>query len=264
LLREAARALLGRPLSPPSSGAVDGLAGVAVAALRPERWGVKVPQFSFLQLAGSDPLLGVEMQSTGEVACFGPTFSDALVKALVATGVRLVPRRGRAFLSVGGPELKRELLPVARRLRSLGLKLCATEDTGAFLAREGLRGVQILHKVSEPDRHPNVTERLDRGEIDLMLNVPLSLTQAKLDRMLEDEYVLRRRAIELGIPLFTSLEAFAAYVEGVAWLEEHPLLVEAWYGSPEPDRSAKGRTPPGTMPVVPRRRRARPRRPARR
>jgi len=264
LLREAARAMLGRPLSPPTVGTVDGLPGVAVAPLRPDRWGVKVPQFSFLQLAGSDPLLGVEMQSTGEVACFGPTFSDALVKALVATGVRLVPRRGRAFLSVGGSQLKQELLPMARRLRALGLKLCATEDTGAFLAQEGLRGVQILHKVSEPDRHPNVTELLDRGEIDLMLNVPLSLTQAKLDRMLEDEYVLRRRAIELGIPLFTSLEAFAAYVDGVAWLEEHPLMVEAWYGAPEPARETPGRAPPGTMPVVPRRRRARRRRRPRR
>ena len=154
LLREAARAMLGRPIS-----------REGVAALPPGRWGVKVPQFSFLQLAGSDPLLGVEMQSTGEVACFGPTFSDALVKALVAAGVRLVPRRGTAFLSVGGPELKEQLLPVAHRLRTLGLKISATEDTGAFLAARGIRGVRILHKVSEPDRHPNVTEALDRGAI---------------------------------------------------------------------------------------------------
>ncbi|MGC2205915.1 MAG: carbamoyl-phosphate synthase (glutamine-hydrolyzing) large subunit, partial [Thermoplasmata archaeon] len=219
LLREAARAMLGRPIS-----------REGVAPLPPDRWGVKVPQFSFLQLAGSDPLLGVEMQSTGEVACFGSTFSDALVKALVATGVRLVPRRGTAFLSVGGPVLKEQLLPVAHRLRTLALRISATEDTGAFLAARGIRAVRILHKVSEPDRHPNVMEALDRGEIDLLLNVPLSLTQEKFEQMLEDEYVLRRRAIELGIPLFTSLEAFAAYVEGVAWLEDHPLTVEPLYG----------------------------------
>jgi carbamoyl-phosphate synthase large subunit len=244
LLREAARAMLGKPITR------EGL-----APLPPGRWGVKVPQFSFLQLAGSDPLLGVEMQSTGEVACFGPTFSDALVKALVATGVRLVPRRGTAFLSVGGPELKEQLLPVAQRLRTLGLKLSATEDTGAFLANRGLRSVRILHKVSEPDRHPNVLEALDRGEIDLLLNVPLSLTQEKFERMLEDEYVLRRRAIELGIPLFTSLEAFAAYVEGVAWLEEHPLVVEPLYGSPEPGTTPE--TVARSLPVVPGRRRRR-------
>ena len=261
LLTQAARAMLGRPLTAmgdrPGSGA---LAGVAVAPLRPGAWGVKVPQFSFLQLTGSDPLLGVEMQSTGEVACFGPTFSDALVKALVATGVRLVPRRGRAFLSVGGPRLKEELLPVARRLRQLGLRLSATEDTGRFLAGRGIRGVRIVHKVSEPDRHPNVTEELERGAIDLILNVPLSLAQEKLERMLEDEYILRRRAIELGIPLFTSLESFAAYVEGVAWLEEHPLSVEAWYGSPETGPSAGAREAPREMPVVPRRKRPRGRR----
>jgi carbamoyl-phosphate synthase large subunit len=246
LLREAARALLGRPLSR------DG-----VAPLPPGRFGVKVPQFSFLQLTGSDPLLGVEMQSTGEVACFGPTFSDALVKALVATGVRLVPRRGWAFLSVGGPRLKEALLPVARRLRDLGLRLAATEDTGAFLASKGLRGVRILHKVSEPDRHPNVTEALDRGEVDLLLNVPASLTQEKFEKMLEDDYVLRRRTVELGIPLFTSLETFSAYVEGVAWLEEHPLTVEALYGTPEPGAAPAGRPAARQIPVVPRRRRDR-------
>ncbi len=177
LLREAARAMLGRPIS-----------REGVAPLPPGRFGVKVPQFSFLQLTGSDPLLGVEMQSTGEVACFGPTFADALVKALVATGVRLVPRRGSAFLSVGGPRLKEELLPVARRLRGLGLRIAATEDTGAFLRSRGIRGVRILHKVSEPDRHPNVLEEIDRGGVDLLLNVPLSLTQEKFERMLEDEY----------------------------------------------------------------------------
>jgi len=247
LLREAARAMLGKPLSQEG-----------VARLPPDRWGVKVPQFSFLQLSGSDPLLGVEMQSTGEVACFGPTFSDALVKALVATGVKLIPRRGTAFLSVGGPVLKEQLLPIAQRLRSLGIGISATEDTQAFLTGRGVRGARVLHKVSEPDRHPNVLEALDRGEIDLLLNVPLSLTQEKLERMLEDEYVLRRRAVELGIPLFTSLEPFAAYVEGVAWLEEHPLTVDALYGTPERGAGAAERRL--GIPVVPRRRRGRKRR----
>jgi carbamoyl-phosphate synthase large subunit len=247
LLREAARAMLGRPLS-----------REGVAPLPSGRWGVKVPQFSFLQLTGSDPLLGVEMQSTGEVACFGPTFSDALVKALVATGVRLVPPRGTAFLSVGGPRLKEELLPLAHRLTSLGLEITATEDTGAFLSERGVPGVRILHKVSEPDRRPNVMEALDRGEVDLLLNVPLSLTQVKLERMLEDEYVLRRRAVELGVPLFTSLEALAAYIEGVAWLEDHPLTVGALYGTPEPGMTDGGaRELPQGIPVVPGRPRAR-------
>ena len=246
LLREAARAMLGRPLTR------EGL-----APLPPHRWGVKVPQFSFLQLTGSDPLLGVEMQSTGEVACFGPTFSDALVKALVATGVRLVPEGGTVFLSVGGTRYKEELLPTARRLAELGYGIAATEDTAAFLGARGLRGVRVLHKVSEPDRHPNVVETLDSGGIDLLLNVPSSLTQEKLERMLEDEYVLRRRAVELGIPLFTSPEAFRAYIEGLAWLRDHPLTVDALYGTAEPAGRAPGTPQPRDVPLVARRRPAR-------
>jgi carbamoyl-phosphate synthase large subunit len=242
LLREAARAMLGRSLT-----------REGIATLPHGRWGVKVPQFSFLQLTGSDPVLGVEMQSTGEVACFGPTFSDALVKAMVATGVKLVPRGGRAFLSVGGPRLKEELLPIAERIDALGLKISATEDTGAFLSSRGLAGVEILHKVSEPDRHPNVLESVERGEVDLLLNVPLSLTQEKFERMLEDEYVLRRRAVELGIPLFTSLETFRAYVEGIAWHEENPLTVDALYGTPF--ASAPPREAPAVHRQGPRRRR---------
>jgi carbamoyl-phosphate synthase large subunit len=247
LLREAARAMLGHPLTQ-----------TGVARLPPGRWGVKVPQFSFLQLTGSDPILGVEMQSTGEVACFGASFPDALVKALVATGVRLVPRAGRAFVSVGGPRLKEAMLPAAIQLSRLGLKLAATEDTAVFLRDQGLRSVEVLHKVSEPERHPNVMELLDRGEIDLMLISPSSLTQEKLERMLEDEYILRRRAVELGIPLFTSVEGFRAYVEGLAWLEEHPVSVDAQYGTPEPPRGSPGNPPePEVASVDPKRRRYR-------
>jgi carbamoyl-phosphate synthase large subunit len=245
LLREAARAILGKPLR------YDGL-----APLPPGRWGVKVPQFSFLQLTGSDPLLGVEMQSTGEVACFGPTFADALVKALVATGVRLARPHGSAFVSVGGTALKEQLLPTAQRLGALGYGLLATEDTAAFLTARGLKRVTVLHKVSEPDRHPNVMEALGDGRIDLMLAVPASLTQEKIERMLEDEYILRRRAVELGIPLFTSLEAFDAYVEGLAWVRDHPLTVEALYGTSGEAGTAVG--PVSGVPLVSVRRRSRP------
>jgi carbamoyl-phosphate synthase large subunit len=197
------------------------------------------------------------MQSTGEVACFGPTFSDALVKALVATGVKLAPPRGTAFVSVGGPQLKEALLPIAGRLSDLGLYVAATEDTAAFLSEHGVRGVKVMHKVSEPDRHPNILEALGRGEVDLLLNVPSSLTQEKLERMIEDDYVLRRRAVEMGVPVFTSLEGFAAYVEGLAWLREHPITIESQYGAPEPG-TPEGHVPPTReVPIVPHRRRRR-------
>ena len=220
VLREAARAMLGKGLSR------SGTAQVPFG-----RWGVKVPQFSFFQVEGADPLLGVEMQSTGEVACFGPTFPDALVKAMVATGMKFVPEGGRAFLSVGGPRLKELLLPAARLLERLGFRLMATEDTAAYLTGQGIREVTVLYKIMEPEREPNLRTVLEKGEVDLILNVPASFTQEKFERMLEDEYILRRRAVELAIPLFTSVETFSAYAGGLAWLREHPLTVEALYGS---------------------------------
>ncbi len=219
LIEQAARALLGGRLeqtgwTPPP----------------PDRWGVKVPQFSFLQLVGADPLLGVEMQSTGEVACFGTNFPDALMRGLFAAGWASPRTGGRAFVSVGGPALKADMLPSVERLAALGFGLAATEDTGAYLSQAGFSDVKVLYKVSEPDRHPNILEALSDHQVSVVLNVPLSLSQEKLERMLEDEYVLRRRAVELGVPLFTSLEVFQAYVEGLAWMKDHALTVQAAYG----------------------------------
>ncbi len=237
VLREAARAVLGRQVS-----------RGGVAPLPFGRWGVKVPQFSFFQVEGADPLLGVEMQSTGEVACFGPTFADALVKALVATGVKLVPRGGRAFLSVGGPALKELLVPVARTLDRLDFHLYATEDTANLLRARGLSRVDTLYKIMEPEREPNLRTALENGELDLILNVPASFSQEKFERMLEDDYVLRRRSIELGIPLFTSMETFTAYVEGLSWLQDHPLTVEAFYGS-DVDASTLSWNQPRSVPL---------------
>jgi carbamoyl-phosphate synthase large subunit len=228
LIEQAARALLGERLqqhgwTPPP----------------PDRWGVKVPQFSFLQLVGADPLLGVEMQSTGEVACFGSNFPDALMRGLLAAGWAPPRTGGRAFVSVGGPVLKSEMLPSVERLARLGFGLAATEDTGAYLSQAGFPDVKVLYKVSEPDRHPNILEALADHQVSVVLNVPLSLSQEKLEQMLEDEYVLRRRAVELGVPLFTSLEVFQAYVEGLAWMKDHALTVQPAYGPDgTPARSA--------------------------
>ncbi|MFZ0830149.1 MAG: carbamoyl-phosphate synthase (glutamine-hydrolyzing) large subunit [Thermoplasmata archaeon] len=219
LIEEAARALLGGKLQ--QTGWVPP---------PPNRWGVKVPQFSFLQLVGADPLLGVEMQSTGEVACFGTNFPDALMRGLFAAGWVAPRAGGRAFVSVGGPVLKAEMLPSVERLAALGFGLAATEDTAAYLTQAGFSDVKILYKVSEPDRHPNILEALANHQVSIVLNVPLSLSQEKLEQMLEDEYVLRRRAVELAVPLFTSLEVFQAYVEGLAWMKDHALSVLPAYG----------------------------------
>ncbi|HLY77665.1 MAG TPA: carbamoyl-phosphate synthase (glutamine-hydrolyzing) large subunit, partial [Thermoplasmata archaeon] len=219
LIEQAARALLGGRLQQ-----------TGWTAPPPHRWGVKVPQFSFLQLVGADPLLGVEMQSTGEVACFGANFPDALMRGLFAAGWVAPRAGGRAFVSVGGLALKAEMLPSVERLAALGFGLAATEDTGAYLSQAGFPDVTVLYKVSEPDRHPNILEALADHQVSIVLNVPLSLSQEKFEQMLEDEYVLRRRAVELGVPLFTSLEVFHAYVEGLAWMKDHALTVQPAYG----------------------------------
>ncbi len=214
--REMARAILGRPIR---------REGVILPPFG--RWGVKAPQFSFFQVDRADPLLGVEMQSTGEVACFGLTFADAFVKAMVATGVRVVREGGEAFLSVGGPELKARILPAAVAMERLGFRISATEDTAEYLRAHGVRNVRVLYKLMEPERKPNLRDAIEQGEIDLVVNVPSSFTQEKLERMLEDDYTLRRLAIEMALPLFTSVETFLAYVEGLSWLREHPVSTEA-------------------------------------
>lgn len=215
VMREAARAMLGKGISR------DGV-------LYPPfgRWGVKAPQFSFSQVDLADPMLGVEMQSTGEVACFGPTFADAFVKAMIATGVKVAKEGGEAFLSVGGPELKERILPGALNLERMGFRISATEDTAAFLQSRGVKSVRVLYKLMEPERKPNLRDALDKGEVDMVVNVANSFTQEKLERMLEDDYVLRRKAVELSMPLFTSVETFLAYVEGLSWLRDHPVSAE--------------------------------------
>ena len=164
LLREAARAMLGRPLS-----------RHGLAPLPPNQWGVKVPQFSFLQLTGSDPLLGVEMQSTGEVACFGPTFADALVKALVASGVRLVPRHGRAFLSVGGTRLKQEILPGGGPAPIAGLLLIGHRRHRSLPCLPRIRSrpsaAQSQRTRSAPEHSRSAGARADRPDAERSLFV---------------------------------------------------------------------------------------------
>jgi carbamoyl-phosphate synthase large subunit len=188
-------------------------------------YGVKVPQFSFTQLEGADILLGVEMRSTGEVACFGPTFYDALMKALIAAGYR-IPSSGYVLVTVGGTSLKEEILPIVKGLVELGYRVMATEHTAEFLTARGVKGVETVYKVSEPHRRPNILEKLTAGEIDLIINIPAALVSEKYLLMLEDEYVMRRKAVELGIPVITTLELAKAFLEGLRWWRTHKPTIE--------------------------------------
>jgi carbamoyl-phosphate synthase large subunit len=186
--------------------------------------GVKVPQFSFMQLDGADPLLGVEMQSTGEVACFGENFFDAYCKALGSSGFK-IPLSGSVFISVGGTELKKRTLNSVRKLAEMGFKIFATEHTAEFLSKHGLNEVSILYKISEQGRKPNISDALANRSIDLIINIPSSIALDKLSDMQEDEYRIRRKAVELGIPVLTNIENIDVFVKGLSFLRTRDITI---------------------------------------
>ncbi|ABK77402.1 carbamoylphosphate synthase large subunit [Cenarchaeum symbiosum A] len=186
---------------------------------RVTRYGIKVPQFSFMQLDGADIVLGVEMQSTGEAACFGTGFYDALSKGLISVGYSL-PASGSALITIGGTRNKDRLLPTVSRLGALGFGIMATEHTAEFL-RDKIPEVTTVHKISEPDRTPNISDLLRDRDIDFIINIPETSTLEKYVGMLEDEYQIRRKALELGIPVITTAELAESFVSTLEWLREN-------------------------------------------
>ncbi len=187
-------------------------------------FGIKVPQFSFMQLQGADITLGVEMQSTGEAACFGNSFHDALSKGLVSVGYNL-PAKGTALVTVGGDKNKQKLVSTIAKLKELGFEILATEHTAEFF-EEKIGQVKIVHKISEPDRKPNITDLLYERKIDFIINIPSTATLEKYVGMLEDEYQIRRKSLELGIPVLTTLELADSFVNTLEWLKDNKTTKE--------------------------------------
>jgi carbamoyl-phosphate synthase large subunit len=191
-------------------------------AIDPAEFGyysVKVPQFSFVRLTGADPLTGVEMMSTGEVACIGSNFSDALAKALEASEISLPPPSGGVLITVGGAELKNRIVPLSIALASLGFTIYATEHTAATLHKAGLRKVVALHKIAESERKPNILDYLLDGKIKLVINIPASGNGIVADSIRDDEYAIRRLAVEHNVPVLTTFELAAATVEALQYLK---------------------------------------------
>ena len=182
-------------------------------------YGIKVPQFSFMQLEGADIVLGVEMQSTGEAACFGNSFYDALSKGLISVGYNL-PKEGTALITIGGQENKEKLLPTIAQLRNLGFKILATEHTAEFF-EEKIGNIEIVHKISEPERKPNIADLLYERKINFIINIPSTTTLEKYVGMLYDEYQIRRKALELGIPVITTTELAESFVKTLEWLQKN-------------------------------------------
>jgi len=187
-------------------------------------YGIKVPQFSFMQLEGADIALGVEMQSTGEAACFGNSFYDALSKGLISVGYNL-PDKGSALVTVGGAQNKEKLVPTIAKLRDLGFKILATEHTAEFF-KEKTGEVEIVHKISEPERKPNISDLLYERKIDFIINIPSTSTLEKYVGMLDDEFQIRRKSLELGIPVLTTIELADSFVKTLEWLRDNKTTKE--------------------------------------
>lgn len=210
LINLAAKAMIGRPLP---QNAKD-------LWLKTTGFGIKVPQFSFMQLEGSDIVLGVEMQSTGEVACFGSTFYDAFSKAYMAAGYSL-PLSGAALITIGGQKNKEKLLPLISLISSMNYKIMATEHTAEFMENNHFKDIQLVYKISEPDRKPNISDLLYGRKIDFIINIPATSTIEKYVGMLYDEYQIRRKAVEMGIPVLTTIEATSSFIKTLQWLRDN-------------------------------------------
>ena len=182
--------------------------------------GVKAPQFSFTRLDGADPTLGVEMASTGEVACLGHDFEEAFLKALLAVGYRLDIRN--VLLSTGPVESKAAFLPSARRLADLGIHLYATQGTADFYQPHGIK-TTVLHWPLEA-QSPNTTEYLRQGKIDLVINLPKSSQESELT----NDYSIRRQAVDLAIPLITNLQLAQRFVEALCRKRPDDLEIKSW------------------------------------
>jgi len=188
---------------------------------------IKSPMFSFVRLDKADPVLGVEMASTGEVACFGEDFPDALIKSLEATEIEIPKYGGNVLISVGGEELKKQVIPLAKKLKFLGFNIFATEDTALALKGNGIDAIR-LYKVHEYGKEPNIMACLQEGHIDMVINIPIPTTiEDKFKTIIEDEYKIRRMAVDYNIPVITNLELAKAIINAIENVRKKKLEIKS-------------------------------------
>jgi carbamoyl-phosphate synthase large subunit len=190
--------------------------------------GVKAAQFSFARLKGADPRLGVEMASTGEVACFGESAEEAFLCSLLSVGFRLPEKSsgdrsgGNILVTVGSLEDKVDILPAIQRLHAMGFHLYATERTHEFLQSRDIPSI-LLSKLSEP-RSPNIREYLENRRLDLVINIPHHYA----GREMTDGYQMRRLTIDRGIPLITNVQLAKRLVEAMEKVRVEEVSVKSW------------------------------------
>ncbi len=206
----ATRAMLGLPVAPPAKSAFD-----------LDYVGIKASQFSFSRLQGADPVLGVDMASTGEVGCIGENTSEALLKAMLSVGNR-IPKSG-VLLSTGTPRQKADMLDAAHRLHNHGYKLYATAGTHAFLTENGIPAVKVYWP-SQPDLQPQAIDLLHEHKIDLVVNIPKNLSSTELS----NGYKIRRAAVDLNVPLLTNARLASAFINAFTTIPLDKIEIRPW------------------------------------
>ncbi len=182
--------------------------------------GVKASQFSFTRLRGSDPVTGVEMSSTGEVACLGDDFNEAFLKSLLSTGHK-VPKKG-VLLSTGTLKQKAEILDEINILNGMGLKFYGTKGTADFYKENGIE-VEELHRPFD-NMEPSILTFLNDGKIDLVINIPKTTEKVELD----SDYIVRRKAIDLNIPVLTNTQFAKRFIKSLQRYSISDLEIKSW------------------------------------
>lgn len=183
--------------------------------------GIKASQFSFNRLQKADPVLGVDMSSTGEVGCLGDDTSTALLKSMLSVGLR-IPKK-TILLSTGGAKQKAEMLDAAKMLKQHGYELYATVGTSKYLAENGIENT-CVYMPSDEGQHPQALDLLHEKKIDMVVNMPKDLTP----RELTNGYKVRRAAIDLNVPLITNSRLASAFISAFCNVSLDDIDVKAW------------------------------------
>ena len=182
--------------------------------------GIKASQFSFNRLQKADPVLGVDMASTGEVGCVGSDTSCAVLKAMLSVGYR-IPKK-KILLSTGTPKQKVDMLEAARMLQKKGYDIFATGGSSKFLTENGVENTRVYWPSEEG--HPQALEMLHKKEIDMVVNIPKNLTAGELD----NGYKIRRAAIDLNIPLITNARLASAFINAFCTMDIDDIAIKSW------------------------------------
>ena len=212
-IETATRIMLDAPYQKPDKSAFD-----------IDRMGVKASQFSFARLQNADPVLGVDMSSTGEVGCMGDTFEEALLNSLIATGYKIPSKDKGIMLSSGGAKEKASLLDAAQALVKNGYTIYATAGTAKFLNENNVKATAVGWPDEDQKDLPNVMQMIADHKFDLIVNIPKNRTK----RELTNGYRIRRGAIDHNIPLFTNARLASAFIEAFCTMSQDQLQIKSW------------------------------------